>query len=72
MMRIHTHKNCIKMNSITRYTFDVNREDGGFKTVTIRLARDEDDFFDTFATIREVEDLLRSQGTLISDIEYKV
>jgi len=72
MMRIHTHKNCIKMDSIKRYTFDVKREDGGFKTVTIRLARDEDDFFDTFATIIEVENLLRSQGTLISDITYEV
>lgn len=55
-----------------RYTFDVTREDGGFKTITIREANDSDDFFDTFESIRAVEDLLRSQGTLISDIKYKL
>ena len=71
MMRSHTPRNLIKMNYI-RYTFDVSREDGGFKTITIREANNNDDFFDTFDTIRAVEDLLRSQGTLISDIKYKL
>lgn len=56
----------------TRYTFDISREDGGFKTITIREANDNDDFFDTFESIRAVEALLRSQGTLISDITYEV
>ena len=58
-----------KRMEFVRWTFDIVRKDGGFVSATVRKARDDEEFQDTFKTIAEVKELLSAGGILQRDIK---